>query len=239
MKQLTPRQHNVLSYSSACVTFSLFYILFYSSKDSKSYDFINSPKLCLFLWNFHFLRRTIESAFIHRYGKSHIPISDTIEELIYYNVFSIWIASSLTMITKFEPQNYFLLIITGIIIFIVGETGNTICHFMLRQLKSPLQLKHKKIPHGFMFEYVSCPHYFFEITSWIGFSLITTIRVFSILSTKSSLDFFSVLHVLGAAIFNLLGAGILISWATNHHKRYLSTFDNYPRNRKVIIPFIY
>ncbi len=36
--------------------------------------------------------------------------------------------------------------------------------------------KVREIPYGLFFEFLSCPHYFFEIASWIGFSLIT--RVF-------------------------------------------------------------
>lgn len=42
---------------------------------------------------------------------------------------------------------------------------------MLRDLR-PAGTTLRVIPRGFLFERVSCPHYSFEICSWIGFALV-------------------------------------------------------------------
>jgi len=73
------------------------------------------------------------------------------------------------------------------------------------------------IPHGGLFEYVSCANFFGEIVEWTGFAL-------------AAWSFPAIAHLL----FTL---GNLIPRAMQHHKDYIHKFkDLYPRGRKAVIP---
>ena len=78
------------------------------------------------------------------------------------------------------------------------------------------------IPHGFLFEYITCPNYTTEILGWIGFTLAT--------------------QTVAAGIFTLVGAGQMAQWAMGKHARLKRLFNGkdgmprYPRNRWVMLP---
>ena len=44
---------------------------------------------------------------------------------------------------------------------------------MLANLRPATGSDVRPIPSGFLFELVSCPNYTFEVSSWIGFSIMT------------------------------------------------------------------
>ena len=106
--------------------------------------------------------------------------------------------------------------IVGIILFISGATINLISDHILLKLKGTDNCY--KIPSGFLYNYISCPNYFGEIVEWIGFAMMTW-------------SFPGLIFALWT-FFNLAPRAI------SHHKWYKSNFDNYPKNRKAIIPFI-
>ncbi|MBT4969756.1 MAG: hypothetical protein HOM80_12185, partial [Bacteroidetes bacterium] len=74
------------------------------------------------------------------------------------------------------------------------------------------------IPFGKLFNYVSCPNHLGEIIEWAGFAVMTW--------SLPGLAFFI------WTIINLLPRSLA------HHKWYNKEFDNYPENRKAVIPFI-
>lgn len=95
---------------------------------------------------------------------------------------------------------------------------------MLRDLR-PAGTTLRVIPRGFLFERVSCPHYSFEICSWIGFALVA--------------------QTWAALAFLVVGAGILGAWAHARHQAYLEDFDGrdgrekYPTGRRALIPGVF
>ena len=80
-----------------------------------------------------------------------------------------------------------MVVYSGLAIFALSETGNFICHLMLRSLRPAEGSKVRPIPSGFLFDLVSCPNYTFEVAGWIGFSIMTE---FSSLICSRSLDSF-------------------------------------------------
>ncbi|KAK2529774.1 Srd5a1 [Columba guinea] len=80
-------------------------------------------------------------------------------------------------------------------------------------------LKDPRFITGGMFEYVSGANFFGEILEWFGFALACC--------TIESLAF---------ALCTLF---ILGSRAKQHHQWYLEKFEDYPKNRKIVIPFVY
>jgi len=75
-----------------------------------------------------------------------------------------------------------------------------------------------KIPYGGLFDYVTNATYFGELMGWLGWML----------WTRSP----------GGAFVFAVSCANLIPRAFKQHQWYLKKFDNYPKNRKVLIPMI-
>ena len=111
--------------------------------------------------------------------------------------------------------------IAGLIIYICGFTINVRSDAILRNLRSKNQTADEpryKIPYGGLFKYVTCPQYFGEILSFLGFTLMTW-----------GLGF---VYILAVTALNL------IPRAKDTHKWYHKQFPDYPKERKTIIPGI-
>ena len=106
--------------------------------------------------------------------------------------------------------------ILGIILFLVGATINIKSDNILLRLRSNKKGYH--IPHGFMYKYVSYPNYLGEIIEWLAFALMTW--------SLAGLSF---------AVWTIAN---LIPRAIAGHKWYNKTFENYPKNRKAILPHL-
>lgn len=76
-----------------------------------------------------------------------------------------------------------------------------------------------KIPTGFMFEYVSSPQYFTELTGFLGWAIMTWSPA-------------------GLFIFSISAANLIPRAIASHHW-YIEKFEDYPTSRKVLIPFVY
>ena len=122
-------------------------------------------------------------------------------------------------------------VITGMIVFLVSELLNGISHIQLRNLRRP-GTRDRGIPTGLLFEYVSCPNYTCEITAWVGFSILTCSIASMNMNRENA-------NRISGALFTLVGFGQMLSWAQKKHRRYKKEFPNYPKSRKVLVPFIY
>lgn len=110
----------------------------------------------------------------------------------------------------------------GAVMFLAGFAINIHSDYVLRNLR-PKVMKpgdpRYKIPRGGMFEYVTSANYFGEILEWAGIAVMAWNR-----ATFSFLVFtFSVLACRAVAT----------------HEWYKNKFDDYPANRRVIIPFLF
>ena len=214
---MRPRVHNVVSYS---VTLLVFWGVLWFRARGRALGV--TALLGAGLWTEHFLRRSLESAFVHRYGKPRIAPADYLSEYLYYWGFGAWIAWSLGGHSSFQPRPAVQAV--GLALFVLAEVGNAKAHLMLRALRSP-NGQERPIPRGFLFERVSCPHYSCEISSWLAFNLVT--------------------GTLAGVVFMLVGAGILAAWARTRHLAYLRVFDGregrelYPPERRALVPFLF
>jgi very-long-chain enoyl-CoA reductase len=214
---MRPRVHNVLSYS---LTLLVFWAVLLWRAPSAGLN--ANAELGAALWSAHFLRRTLESAFVHRYSKPSIGPGDYLTEYIYYWGFAAWIAWSLA--APSHRAQSMPLQLAGMLVFALAEAGNARAHWMLRGLRRA-GTNEKLIPRGFLFEWVSCPHYLCEILSWVGFNLAT--------------------QTLAGLAFMLVGAGILGAWAHTRHVAYKKDFagqgagEIYPSRRRALFPGIF
>ncbi|MCK5881358.1 MAG: DUF1295 domain-containing protein [Sinobacterium sp.] len=113
--------------------------------------------------------------------------------------------------------------IIGLAVYFTGFTLNVHSDAIIRNLRSKEEVergdKIYRIPQGGLFKYVTNPSYFSEIISFIGFAIAT--------------------WSLGAVFVLAVTAANLIPRAFQTHKWYKKQFgDEYPANRKALIPFI-
>ncbi len=108
--------------------------------------------------------------------------------------------------------------IIGILLFFTGMFINWQSDSILINLRKPGETGYK-IPQKGLFKYVSCPNLFGEVLEWFGFAILTW-------------------SLPGLAFFLWTFAN-LVPRAIAHHKWYLEKFDDYPKERKKIFPFIW
>jgi very-long-chain enoyl-CoA reductase len=101
-------------------------------------------------------------------------------------------------------------------VFLVGESLNFTHHKILADLR-PVSMEYV-IPRGGLFGAVACPHYLFELVSWLGLCLI--------FRHVSMFLFFSAM-----AIYLLIRSLQTLAW-------YRARFPDFPPHRKAILPFI-
>ncbi|XP_039131349.1 3-oxo-5-alpha-steroid 4-dehydrogenase 2 [Dioscorea cayenensis subsp. rotundata] len=164
----------------------------------------------------HYFKRVFEVLFIHQYSGRTMLDSVLLISLSYFMSAVSTIYSQYLTENTAEPA--FDLKYAGVLLFVIGIIGNFYHHYILSQLRGKDD-KSYKIPKGGLFSLVICPHYLFEILGFIGVSLISQ-TVYAVSFTLGSM-------------FYLLGR----SYATR--KWYLSKFDNFPKNVKALIPFVF
>ncbi|MBN1610215.1 MAG: hypothetical protein JW940_26545 [Polyangiaceae bacterium] len=214
---MTPRTHNIVSYAVALVVMPTVVL----ARGAAATQFEFGTWLAVGLWCVHFSRRALEAAWVHRYSKPSLPLTDALIEYVYYWGFGTWIGWSLSTPSAPTPV---AALWGGTALFVLAQLGNNKSHRMLAALRSGGGVEIKPIPHGFLFERVSCPHYLFEILSWLGFAWVTR--------RPSSVCFL------------LLGSGILGVWAWQRHSDYKQRFDGksgplYPRERRALVPWLF
>lgn len=74
------------------------------------------------------------------------------------------------------------------------------------------------IPHGGAFRWVSCPNYLGEIIEWLGWAVAT--------------------WSLAGLAFAVYTAANLAPRAFTHHRWYRETFEDYPAERRALIPYV-
>ena len=112
--------------------------------------------------------------------------------------------------------NFNATFIIGAVLFIIGMTINIQSDNKLISLRK--ESSGYKIPNGGMFRLISCPNHFGEIVEWCGFA----IMAWSI-------------PALTFAVWTFCN---LSPRSMNHHEWYQEKFEDYPKNRKAVIPFL-
>ncbi|XP_067137685.1 probable very-long-chain enoyl-CoA reductase art-1 [Centruroides vittatus] len=174
-------------------------------------------------WIAHYVKRLLETLFVHRFSHSTMPIKNLLKNCSYYWLFSIFIGyfvnHPLYTPPKFGPLQIYL----GLAGFVQSEIGNFSTHWVFKNLRAP-GTKERKIPMAtgnpftYLFNFVSCPNYTYEVMAWFSFTIMV--------------------QCLPAGMFTLLGLYQMTVWALQKHHNYKKEFEDYPKNRKAIIPFV-
>ncbi len=106
--------------------------------------------------------------------------------------------------------------IAGTAVFLAGFGLNLHADGVLRRLGLTGSYG---IPEGGAYRWVSCPNYLGELLEWTGWAIAT--------------------WSLPGAVFALWTAANLAPRARSHHRWYRATFEDYPKQRRALIPYLF
>jgi len=156
----------------------------------------------------HFGKRCLEGLFLHKYSGT-IDLVTVFIIMVFYSS----VAGVMGWLTKTAPVMDWVFIAGGIL-FLFGEFGNFWHHKILADLRK--NGEGYFIPTGGLFKHLICPHYFFEVLAWIGVAMMSR-QV--------------------ATILILLGMhNYLVARAYRTRKWYIEKFEDFPSNKKLILP---
>ncbi|XP_069385712.1 3-oxo-5-alpha-steroid 4-dehydrogenase 2a isoform X2 [Paralichthys olivaceus] len=170
--------------------------------------------LCTF--TLHYFHRSFIYAFLTR-GRP-IPLRTIVFAAIFCSLNGFLQGHHLLHCARFDDTWLtYARLAAGFLLFVVGLSINIHSDHILRSLRKPGEVVYR-IPHGGMFEFVSGANFFGEIVEWCGYAV-----------AVSSLPTFAF------AFFTICSIG---PRAYHHHRYYRRRFEDYPRCRKALIPFI-
>lgn len=194
----------------AFVTFIIVYALYF-----------NTNIYSLFLgglYLFHYFNRSFVYPLRTRTDHKKIPLTIVLSAVLFNSVnagLNSYYLSNVAEYTSLYCLEWNFIL--GLILFVGGFSINFISDHMLINLRKPGETGYK-IPQGFLFKYISCPNLFGEIIEWLGFALMC--------------------NHLAAWSFFIWTFSNLAPRAFDHHKWYKQKFENYPKERKALIPFV-
>uniref|UniRef100_A0A8C0T1R2 Trans-2,3-enoyl-CoA reductase n=1 Tax=Canis lupus familiaris TaxID=9615 RepID=A0A8C0T1R2_CANLF len=161
------------------------YLLFYFRVPfiyGHKYDFTSSRHsvvhLACICHSFHYVKRLLETLFVHRFSHGTMPLRNIFKNCTYYWGFAAWMAYYINHPLYTPPTYGAQQVKLALAIFVICQLGNFSIHMALRDLR-PAGSKTRKIPYPtknpftWLFLLVSCPNYTYEVGSWIGFAIMT------------------------------------------------------------------
>lgn len=178
-------------------------------------------KLALWLIVIHFLKRELETLFVHRFSLATMPAFNIFKNSAHYwflagfNI-AYWIYAPTSATAQLAKDS--TVVTLGLGYYIIGELGNFYTHLVLRNLRPEGSTK-RAIPQGWAFDLVTCPNYMFEILAWVGIALVT--------------------WSWSTVLFVVVAGGQMIMWGIKKEMRYRTEFgDKYLRKRSAVLPGI-
>eukprot|EP00063_Salmo_salar_P063534 XP_014038369.1 PREDICTED: very-long-chain enoyl-CoA reductase-like [Salmo salar] len=120
--------------------------------------------------SFHYLKRLLETLFVHRFSHGTMPLRNIFKNCTYYWGFAAWMAYYINHPLYTPPTIYGeQQVRIALIIFLFCQVGNFSIHIALRNLRPPGS-KTRKIPYPtknpftWIFLLVSCPNYTYEVS---------------------------------------------------------------------------
>jgi very-long-chain enoyl-CoA reductase len=125
-------------------------------------------KLAMAMLVAHFVKRELETLFIHKFSSSTMPLFNLFKNSGHYwflaglNI-AYWVFSPTAIAAKPIPDQFSAACVyVGIAFYVFGEITNLYTHLVLSSLRSRGGTE-RGIPRGFGFNWVTCPNYLFEV----------------------------------------------------------------------------
>jgi 3-oxo-5-alpha-steroid 4-dehydrogenase 1 len=187
-----------------------------------SYSFSSFVWILFALWIVHYINRTLIYPFRIRPTPKKIPLS-IVMSAICFNLMNAGLNGY--YLAEMAPTSDYDVswltsphFVIGITLFFTGMLINLKSDDMLISLRSKGETGYK-IPRGFLFNKISSPNLFGEIIEWSGFALMA--------------------WNLPTLTFMVWTFANLVPRAKNHHDWYHRNFQEFPKERKVVFPFLY
>lgn len=194
----------------------LFFLLF------GTYSFNSFVWILFACWIFHYMNRTFIYPLRIKATDKKMPLFIVLNAILFNCInaglngyFLAELANSESYGIAWLSTPHFII---GATLFIIGLTINWRADHLLINLRKPGETGYK-IPKGFLFDYISSPNLFGEILEWTGFAIMA--------------------WNLPALTFMVWTFANLVPRAKNHHDWYHSKFEDYPKSRKAVFPFIF
>ncbi|MBA0872231.1 hypothetical protein Goshw_009542 [Gossypium schwendimanii] len=156
----------------------------------------------VYYWCFHYLKRIMETFFVHRFSHATSPLSNVFRNCAYYWLFGSYIAYYVNH-PLYTPVGD-LQMKVGFGFGLVCQLSNLYCHIILKNLRNPDGSGGYQIPHGFLFNIVTCANYTTEIYQWLGFNIAT--------------------QTVAGYVFLVVATSIMTNWALAKHRRLKKVF---------------
>lgn len=178
--------------------------------------------LAVYAFILHFVKRELETLFVHKFSKPSVPVFNIVRNSAYYWGFAAAVAYFVC-----HPQatavddNLGLIALGGMAVM---ELGNLAVHLWFSMQRKADKDAARPVPAGALF-FVSCPNYFFEIAAWCFFSVMVN-------------------NNLASWAFTLVGGGQMALWAMDRHKAYVKQEKKeggppVARRRSALVPFLW
>ncbi|XP_026886835.2 trans-2,3-enoyl-CoA reductase-like 2b isoform X1 [Electrophorus electricus] len=189
------------------------------------FDYTRSPhvvvRLACICYMLHYIKRLMETIFVHRFSHGTLPLQTIMLHCLYYWGFAAWQAYYINHPLYTTPTYGNLQIYSALAAFLICESGNFSINLALNRISCngsrPTEIPYPtKNPFTWLFFFVSCPNYTYEVGSWISFTVMT--------------------QCTPVAVFTCIGFIQMTIWARGKHKTYVKEFKDYPELRSAIIP---
>ncbi|KOS22180.1 putative enoyl reductase [Escovopsis weberi] len=166
----------------------------------------------------HFVKREIETLFVHKFSANTMPVWNIFRNSGYYWFFS----GAVCAFSIYAPWSLaakadnLAVDAVATALYLFGEIANALVHLYLASLRSSGGTE-RKIPRGYGFGLVTCPNYMYEILAWLA--IIMASRDWSV------------------ALFITIGTVQMYIWGKGKEKAYRQEFgDKYKKKRCVLFP---
>lgn len=163
----------IIEYLGPILIHPLFYFL-------RPYIYSNAPAepselqtLSCIMITLHFLKRELETIFVHRFSNATMPAFNIFKNSGHYWALSGFLIAYFTYSPTSPtagPSNP-AITYPALALYTFGELANLNTHLILRGLRSPGGTE-RGVPRGFGFGWVTCPNYLFETLAWTGILLV-------------------------------------------------------------------
>ncbi|XP_065838115.1 3-oxo-5-alpha-steroid 4-dehydrogenase 1-like [Oscarella lobularis] len=204
--------HTISDGLSGVIFFLLIFFLVGETRKYANYVF-------LALWLVHYIHRGFITPWTAKYSRPDVYLG-----IILGNIFPVFYFAGLNadwIGTARYDENYYYdpRFLLGILLFFTGYVINRYADMKLRALRESSGQSSYTIPRGGIFELVACPNYFGEMLEWFGWSIAT--------------------WSLAGLVWFLFCSATFLPRAKHNHKWYQESFEDYPQERKALIPFLY
>ena len=174
----------------------------------------------LVLWEAHYLHRAFIYPFSLKSSSEKMPLSIALSGF-FFNLVNASLNGCYIFTLSGGYSNAWMAdprFVAGTAVFICGFVINRQADDTLAKLRTRGDTGYK-IPQGGLYRWISCPNYFGEILTWVGWAIAT--------------------WSLAGLSFAAWSFANLAPRAVSHHKWYHENFPDYPANRKALLPGIW